>query len=139
MTGSRLELEITESMVMQNPDKTRVTLEKLAALGLTLAMDDFGTGYSSLAYLKHFPIHYLKIDRSFVDGIPGNPGDVAIVRTIIGMAQSLQLRVIAEGIEKPEQADILRADGCQEAQGYYFGKPMSAEGVEKMLRAGLAR
>ncbi|HEX7953531.1 MAG TPA: EAL domain-containing protein [Burkholderiales bacterium] len=137
--GPRLELEITESMVMQNPDKTRGTLEKLAALGPTLAMDDFGTGYSSLAYLKHFPIHYLKIDRSFVDGIPGNPGDVAIVRTIIGMAQSLQLRVIAEGIEKPEQAAFLRAGGCQEAQGYYFGKPMSAEGVEKMLRAGPAR
>jgi diguanylate cyclase (GGDEF)-like protein/PAS domain S-box-containing protein len=139
MEGNRLELEITESMVMHNPEKTRGILERLVALGITMAMDDFGTGYSSLAYLKHFPIHYLKIDRSFVDGIPDNAGDVAIVRTILGMAQSLQLRVIAEGIEQPAQADMLRAGGCQEAQGYYFGKPMPAEDVEKMLRVGAAR
>ncbi len=139
MEGNRLELEITESMVMQNPVKTRGILERLVGLGITMAMDDFGTGYSSLAYLKHFPIHYLKIDRSFVDGIPDNAGDVAIVRTILGMAESLQLRVIAEGIEQCAQADMLRAGGCQEAQGYYFGKPMPADGVEKMLLAGAAR
>jgi EAL domain-containing protein (putative c-di-GMP-specific phosphodiesterase class I) len=89
--------------------------------------------------MKHFPIHYLKIDRSFVDGIPGIPGDVAIVHTIIGLAQSLKLRVIAEGIEKPDQADVLRAGGRQEAQGYYFGKPMSAEGIVELLRNGQAR
>lgn len=101
-------------------------LSGLKRLGLAIAVDDFGTGYSSLNYLKQFPIDVLKIDRSFVDGLPGEQ-DAQIARAIIAMAHSLNLMVIAEGVESQAQLDFLREHGCDEVQGYLFGRPMPAE------------
>jgi diguanylate cyclase (GGDEF)-like protein len=119
-----LELEITEGMVMHNPENTVALIQRLKDMGIHIAIDDFGTGYSSLAYLKRFPIDCLKIDRSFVTDIPGDAGDVAITLAIISMAHSLGIKVTAEGVETKEQLDFLRQHGCDEAQGYYFSKPL---------------
>lgn len=129
-----LELEITESMVMQDPAEAEKVLDQLHEMGIQLAIDDFGTGYSSLSYLKRFPIDFLKIDRSFVQDIPGNPDDVAITRGIVALAKSLDLWVIAEGVETEQQHAFLKAEGCEEAQGYLWSKPRSAEELETLLR-----
>ena len=118
-----LELEITESLAMYDPENTRRILEQLSALGVSHAIDDFGTGYSSLAYLKRFPIDYLKIDRSFVQGVPGDEDDVKIVRAILALGKGLGLTVIAEGVETEAQRAFLRAEGCDEMQGYLHSKP----------------
>lgn len=124
LPAARLELELTESMLMQDVASTLSILERLKQLGIGLAIDDFGTGYSSLNYLKQFPIDVLKIDRSFVDGVPSGEQDAQIARAIVGMAHTLNLSVIAEGVETQAQLDFLREHGCDQVQGYLFGKPM---------------
>jgi predicted signal transduction protein with EAL and GGDEF domain len=130
---SRLELEITESAVMSNQDYAEKVLNQFKELGFHLTMDDFGTGYSSLAYLKRFPFDSVKIDQSFVRGIPANSDDVAIVEAIIAMAHSLQLKVVAEGVETEEQLNLLRKLGCDTIQGYYFSKPIPSNEVVMLL------
>jgi diguanylate cyclase (GGDEF)-like protein/PAS domain S-box-containing protein len=121
---SLLRFEITETTVMQEPERAAVLLGSLKDLGVTLSVDDFGTGYSSLAYLKRFPIDVLKIDRSFVRDLPRDTEDLALCRAIISLAQALELEVVAEGIETAEQAQALTAIGCRFGQGYYFGRPV---------------
>ena len=121
-----LELELTESILMREVCEAMQILDGLKNLGLSIAVDDFGTGYSSLNYLKQFPIDVLKIDRTFVDGLPSGEQDAQIARAIIAMAHSLNLAVIAEGVETQEQLDFLREHGCDEVQGYLFGRPMPA-------------
>ena len=122
---SRLELELTETMVMSNAAETRSILNQLRELGLSLAIDDFGTGYSSLVYLKQLPIDMLKIDKEFIADLTNDPDDEAITTTIITMAHSLGLTVIAEGVETKEQLDFLREHGCDEIQGYWLSQPLS--------------
>ena len=129
-----LELELTEGMLMHNVEEAALTLVQLHEMGVGLAIDDFGTGYSSLSYLKRFPIHTIKIDRSFVCDISTDPDDAAIVTAIVAMARSLDLNVIAEGVETEEQATFLRSLACHQAQGYHFGRPMPA--VDFMARLG---
>ncbi|MDB6146179.1 MAG: sensory box/GGDEF domain/EAL protein [Pseudomonas sp.] len=119
-----LELELTESILMREVNEAMLILDGLKCLGLSIAVDDFGTGYSSLNYLKQFPIDVLKIDRTFVDGLPSGEQDAQIARAIIAMAHSLNLAVIAEGVETHEQLEFLREHGCDEVQGYLFGRPM---------------
>ncbi|WP_110970974.1 bifunctional diguanylate cyclase/phosphodiesterase [Pseudomonas huaxiensis] len=119
-----LELELTESILMREVNEAMQILDSLKNLGLSIAVDDFGTGYSSLNYLKQFPIDVLKIDRTFVDGLPEGEQDAQIARAIIAMAHSLNLAVIAEGVETHEQLEFLREHGCDEVQGYLFGRPM---------------
>ncbi len=125
-----LELELTESILMREVNEALHILDSLKNLGLSIAVDDFGTGYSSLNYLKQFPIDVLKIDRTFVDGLPSGEQDAQIARAIIAMAHSLNLAVIAEGVETHEQLDFLREHGCDEVQGYLFGRPMPANRFE---------
>ena len=135
MSASCLELEVTESVVMDNPKDAALTLERLHALGIKISVDDFGTGYSSLSYLKQFPLDTLKIDRSFVREITSDADDAAIVKSIISLAHSLRLDVIAEGVETGEQLDYLRELGCDHYQGYLCSKPLSALEFEKLMRA----
>ncbi|UXH39375.1 EAL and GGDEF domain-containing protein [Pseudomonas promysalinigenes] len=125
-----LELELTESILMREVDEAMQILASLKNLGLSIAVEDFGTGYSSLNYLKQFPIDVLKIDRTFVDGLPEGEQDAQIARAIIAMAHSLNLAVIAEGVETHEQLEFLREHGCDEVQGYLFGRPMPAHQFE---------
>jgi diguanylate cyclase len=134
-----IELELTESMLMGAAPVVMERLHILKQDGIALAIDDFGTGYSSMSYLKTLPVGVLKIDRSFVDGLPHNPEDAAIVRAIIALAGSLQMSVVAEGIETLEQGDFLRALGCEKLQGYFYGRPQPAEQIESLLAHGLAR
>ena len=129
-----LELELTESILMQDVTGALGTLADLKRLGLCLAIDDFGTGYSSLNYLKQFPIDVLKIDRSFVDGLPHGEQDGQIARAIIAMAHSLRLKVVAEGVETPAQFDFLLERGCDAMQGYFYSKPLPAEEILPLLR-----
>jgi diguanylate cyclase (GGDEF)-like protein len=130
-----LELEITESMVMDNPERAMQTLRQLKSMGIALAIDDFGTGYSSLAYLKRFPIDNIKIDRSFIKDIPGNNDDATITRTIIDLTHNLRLKAVAEGVETVEQLDFLREHGCDEMQGYYFSRPLAEDAFLTLVQA----
>jgi diguanylate cyclase len=131
----KLELEITESVLLDDHHQVAEELASLRALGLKLSLDDFGTGYSSLSYLKRFRFDLLKIDRSFVAGLPGNADDVSLVKAILAMAKGLDLRVLAEGVEEEAQLAFLAAHGCDFAQGYLIARPMSEEAYSRHLRA----
>lgn len=133
-----LEIELTESVLMRDAELTNVVLRSLGALGIKLAVDDFGTGYSSLSYLRQFPIDTLKIDQSFISQVGVNPDDDTIVSAVINMGKGLKRCVIAEGVETPQQYEFLRARQCDEAQGFYFGKPAAPEVLAKLLKTGLA-
>ncbi|HLO62726.1 MAG TPA: EAL domain-containing protein, partial [Azonexus sp.] len=128
-----LEIELTESAVMANPQNVSGIFARLRQLGVSIAVDDFGTGYSSLAYLRRLPIDILKIDRSFVRDADRNEEDAQIVKTILALGQALKLQVVAEGIETGRQADLLRALGCDSAQGYFFSRPLPAQEIEAWL------
>jgi EAL domain-containing protein (putative c-di-GMP-specific phosphodiesterase class I) len=129
----RLELELTESMVMVNVQDTVAKMHALKALGVRFAIDDFGTGQSSLSYLTQLPLDQLKIDQSFVRNLGIRPVDALIAQTIIGMANNLGMEVIAEGVETPEQKTFLHEHGCLLCQGYLFGRPMPLEDFERSL------
>lgn len=133
LPGHCLELELTEGVIMANSATALATLTAIKDLGVSLAVDDFGTGYSSLSYLKHLPIDRLKIDRSFVDELPGHSGDVAITRSILHVAAAFQLHVTAEGVELESQYDFLRSLGCNAAQGYLFSRPVPADEFVRLL------
>lgn len=133
---SLIELEITETIVMTNVDSARASLVQLRELGLEISVDDFGTGYSSLAHLKRFPIHTIKIDRSFIRDIQSDPEDEAIIQAIISMAQTLGLKVVAEGVETRDQHEMLLSYGCDYLQGYYFSKPVIDDKIEKLIQIG---
>jgi len=130
---AHLELEITESAIVYNPQEAILLLHKLRDMGITLSIDDFGTGYSSLATLKQFPVQCLKIDRSFISGTPHNSDDIAITEAIIAIAQKMKLKVVAEGVETPAQLDYLRQAGCRLVQGYLFSKPLPASEMDDWL------
>jgi EAL domain-containing protein (putative c-di-GMP-specific phosphodiesterase class I) len=130
----RLEIEVTESLLIQDSDSTRANLLRLKELGVRIALDDFGTGYSSLSYLRSFPFDKIKIDRSFItDMVASGPSALAIVRAVTQLARSLDMTTTAEGIETEEQLAMVRAEGCTEAQGYLLGKPMRAADVRQVL------
>ncbi|MCO5414234.1 EAL domain-containing protein [Ralstonia mojiangensis] len=133
-----LEVEITESLLMGGADEVRPMFDALTAQGIRISIDDFGTGYSSLSYLQRFPISNVKIDRSFITGIPGDPDSVALTEAIVAMARALGMTVTAEGVEDADQVEFLAKAGCQEIQGYYIGKPVTAEGFDRLLRAHLS-
>jgi EAL domain-containing protein (putative c-di-GMP-specific phosphodiesterase class I)/CheY-like chemotaxis protein len=133
---SLLELELTESSVMANVEKTISILSNLKELGVQISIDDFGTGYSSLAYLKRFPIDKLKIDIAFIRDVTTNPDDAAITLAVIKMAHSLKLTVVAEGVETEEQLMYLQRHACDEIQGYYFSKPLDDMGLRQLMKEG---
>src|SRR6185437_4212176 len=133
---SALDIEITESYAMQDASFTISVLKELQKSGIRISIDDFGTGYSSLSYLKQFPIHTLKIDRSFVKDLSTDPNDAAIASAIIALAHSLSLDVIAEGVENPAELAILRKHGCDKMQGYLFSRPVPAAEFENLFRSG---
>ncbi|HWM40869.1 MAG TPA: EAL domain-containing protein [Burkholderiales bacterium] len=139
LDGSDLELEITEGMVMNDPEQAISMLRRLKELGIRVAIDDFGTGYSSLAYLKRFPIDSVKVDRSFVQDIPEDVNSMAIAQAIIAMAHSLRLRVVAEGVESEAQLAFLRGEGCDEIQGQYFSEARAASEISAIMRKTLRR
>jgi diguanylate cyclase (GGDEF)-like protein/PAS domain S-box-containing protein len=134
MPPGSLELEITETAVMQDVDFTTAVLQELRTMGVRIAMDDFGTGYSSLSYLKKFPLHALKIDQSFVRDLTNNPDDIAIITAIITLAQGLDLNVVAEGVETYEQMQTLRSLQCSEMQGYWFSRPLDTQAATEFLQ-----
>lgn len=131
----QIELELTESSFINDRDNALRVLGELKSMGVRLAVDDFGTGYSSLAYIKHWPIDCVKIDRSFVSDLPRDPGDVAITRAIAAMAHALGLHVVAEGVERQDQLDFLRELGCDEYQGYLVSKPLPEDELMALLRS----
>jgi diguanylate cyclase (GGDEF)-like protein len=133
--GGGIDIEVTESLLMTDVDESIRKLRELRAMGILIALDDFGTGYSSLAYLSKLPVDSLKIDRGFIRGMTENADDTSIVATIISLAQSLRLRVVAEGVETEQQAQLLRLLRCDQAQGYLFSPPVAAEHIEAMLEA----
>src|SRR5581483_10040564 len=139
MNPKSLELELTESALMQHAASASSILQILRESGIRVAIDDFGTGYSSLSYLRKLPVDAVKIDQSFVRQITPAGDDTTIVKAVIGMARGLKLRVIAEGVETPEEAAFLRAYRCDEAQGYYFSRPVSAQQFATLLRNGVLR
>ena len=136
LTPDALELEITENTVLQYNKQATHTLRKLKALGVGIAFDDFGTGFASLSLLRKYPVTRLKIDKSFVARVDRDPGDAAIVSAVIGMAASLKLEVIAEGVETVEQEATLVRLGCHQGQGYLYGRPMTAAAIAEAFRPG---
>ena len=133
-----LELEITESITMQDTELAKVILKELYEMGISLSMDDFGTGYSSLGYLKQFPFCTLKIDRSFVKDLHASSQDIAIVHSVITLGQGLNLNVVAEGVETEELKDLLKNLGCEYIQGYLFSKPLPSEDATRLLENNMA-
>jgi diguanylate cyclase (GGDEF)-like protein/PAS domain S-box-containing protein len=136
LAPGRLVVEVTETAVMRSPERTIATLHAVRALGVGIAVDDFGTGYSSLSYLQQFPVDVLKIDRAFVNGVAAGGPDAALARTIVALGDTLGLRTVAEGVERPEQREALRALGCELGQGYLFARPLEAENVMAYAAAG---
>lgn len=132
-----LELELTEGQIMTHPEEAIKTLRSISDLGVNLAVDDFGTGYSSLAYLKRLPIDKLKIDQAFVRDLPEDEEDVGITKAVIALAKSLNLKVIAEGVETKEQKSFLVENGCNNIQGYFYSKPVSAAEMDIILKEEL--
>jgi EAL domain-containing protein (putative c-di-GMP-specific phosphodiesterase class I) len=124
---TRLKLELTESMLVKNPEDTIAKMTQLRTSGVAFSLDDFGTGYSSLSYLKRLPLHQIKIDQSFVKDVLTDIKDAAIVRTILALGQTLEIEVIAEGVESREQRDFLAHLGCHLYQGYFFSEPLPAD------------
>jgi EAL domain-containing protein (putative c-di-GMP-specific phosphodiesterase class I) len=135
LPASRLELEITEAVLLEDNGMTLGILHELRNLGVLISMDDFGTGYSSLGYLRSFPFDKIKIDRSFVRDIATRADAMAIVRAVTGLGRSLGIPTTAEGVETSEQARMLQTEGCTEVQGFYFNEPRPADEVEGMLEA----
>jgi EAL domain-containing protein (putative c-di-GMP-specific phosphodiesterase class I) len=131
---AQLMFEVTETAIMRSPEQAIEALEELKRLGFALALDDFGTGLSSLSYLKQLPVDKIKIDRAFVKDIPQDEEDMRLTQAIISMASRLHLQLIAEGVETLEQVEFLIANGCFEAQGYYYHKPSPAREMEALLR-----
>jgi EAL domain-containing protein (putative c-di-GMP-specific phosphodiesterase class I) len=129
----RLELEITESVLLHDEAWVRTLLEKLAGLGVCIAMDDFGTGYSSLSYLRSFPFSKIKIDRSFVEGVVGHSDSLAIVQATIQLSHKLGMQTTAEGVETAEQLAVLSAEGCTHAQGFHISRPIPASAIPALL------
>jgi EAL domain-containing protein (putative c-di-GMP-specific phosphodiesterase class I) len=136
LPADRLELEITESWVMEGPFLAEQQMRLLNDIGVNLVIDDFGVAYSSMAYLKRFPVQKLKIDRSFIRDIPADEDDAAIVSAIIAMGHSLGLRVVAEGVETADQSAFLRNTGCDEVQGFLFGRPVPSDELNVLLLYG---
>ena len=133
-----LELELTESVLMERAEATESILKTLRARGVQVAVDDFGTGYSSLSYLRRLPIDALKIDQSFVRQLTTDPDETTIVTAVIGMGRSLKLRVVAEGVETQQQLAFLQEHECDEAQGYYFSRPVLPQQFAKLLELGIS-
>jgi predicted signal transduction protein with EAL and GGDEF domain len=134
LAPGQLEIEVTESLFIQDSDTASTTLRRLKRLGLSVAIDDFGTGYSSLSTLRSFPFDRIKVDRSFVTDMVHNSDAAAIVNSVIGLGRAMGLRVVAEGVETQEQVAMLRLIGCHEMQGYLFGKPLPAESYEHVMK-----
>jgi diguanylate cyclase len=124
--GSLLSLELTESSIMTDPGRALTVLQALEAMGISLSIDDFGTGYSSMAYLKRLPVRELKIDRSFVLGLTTEPSDVVLVQSAVDLGHNLGLHVVAEGVEDAATQDMLAAMGCDQMQGYFISRPVTA-------------
>lgn len=139
MDPQYLELEITESLIMDNVERAVVTMNELNTIGVQLSIDDFGTGYSSLSSLKHFPVARLKIDQSFVKGLPGDKDDNAIAMAVIALGHRLNLKIVAEGVETDQQRSFLCDNDCDEMQGYHFSRPVPAEKIVEMLTAARSR
>jgi diguanylate cyclase (GGDEF)-like protein len=139
LAAERLELEITESVLLQDSEATLAALHRLRSFGVKISMDDFGTGYSSLSYLRSFPFDKIKIDRSFVQELATREDSMAIVRAVTGLGKSLGISIVAEGVETTEQLGLLRTEGCTEVQGFLFSRPRPAQDVEAMLSYGLER
>jgi EAL domain-containing protein (putative c-di-GMP-specific phosphodiesterase class I) len=133
LPAHRLELEVTESVLMQNNETTLATLHQIRDLGVRISMDDFGTGYSSLSYLRSFPFDKIKIDQSFIRDIAKGDDAVAIVHAILNLASSLKMRTTAEGVETAEQQKVLQATGCEEMQGYLFSPPRPADEIAQLF------
>jgi EAL domain-containing protein (putative c-di-GMP-specific phosphodiesterase class I) len=130
-----LELEVTESLIMQDIELAIATMNELQGLGVQISIDDFGTGYSSLSALKTFPVARLKIDKSFINDVADDENDQAVTSAVISLGQKLNMRVIAEGVETDDQMAFLRKNNCDEMQGYHFSKPISAQDIENLLNA----
>jgi EAL domain-containing protein (putative c-di-GMP-specific phosphodiesterase class I) len=133
LPANRLELEITEAVLLADTKSTLETLHQLRNLGVRIAMDDFGTGYSSLSYLRSFPFDKIKIDQSFLHDLASNAGSKAIIRAVVGLGNSLGMTTACEGVETQEELEYLKREGCTEAQGYFFSKPKPAGDVLKLL------
>jgi EAL domain-containing protein (putative c-di-GMP-specific phosphodiesterase class I) len=131
-------MELTESVLIKTAESTQAILKTLREMGVQIAIDDFGTGYSSLSYLRRFPADSLKIDQSFVRQITTAPEDASIVTAIISLARSLKMRAVAEGVTTPEEMAFLQANECDEAQGYYFSRPVVAEQFAQLLTTGIS-
>ena len=131
-----IELELTESLIMQDPQAAQQTLRNLERYGVRLAIDDFGTGYSSLSYLKRFPIDTIKIDRTFIADVTNNADDAAIALAVINLGHSLGMTVVAEGVEPAAQLEFLRMHGCDEVQGFFFSAAIPAAEVPVLLKRG---
>jgi EAL domain-containing protein (putative c-di-GMP-specific phosphodiesterase class I) len=138
LAPDRLELEITESVLLQDSKATLATLHGLRDMGVRIAMDDFGTGYSSLSYLRSFPFDKIKIDRSFVKDITTSAGSLNIVRAVAAMAKGLGMACTAEGVETPEQLSTISSEGCTEMQGFLFSKPLPVDQIDRLLSTKVA-